>query len=99
IRNEIDDHLLAHQQTPTPVFGEMAKEAMFTLVPFAGSRWQMTHAHGQASSVTKPLEFYFPQPGATAVAATAIGGHQDVLRLGVHLLPHPLPPLLHGRHR
>jgi hypothetical protein len=99
VRHEIDEHLLAHQRTPTPVVGEMAAQPMCNRVPCAGPRWKMTHAHGQASRVAKPLARYVPQPGATAVAAPTLSGHQDVRRLGLPLVPQPLPPLRHGRHR
>ena len=58
----------------------------------------MTPAHGQARRVTTPVEFYFPPPGVTTVATAAIGGNQDVLRLGLRRWPPSLPPRPHGRH-
>src|SRR5712691_11681279 len=58
----------------------------------------MTHAHLQTCRVAQLLQCHLPPPRTTAVATTAISSNQDLLDLGVHLLAHALPPLLHGRH-
>ena len=58
----------------------------------------MAHGDFQAGGVAQLLQGDFPQAGATAITATAIGRHEDLLRLGIHPLPHPLPPLLQGGH-
>jgi hypothetical protein len=98
IGNELDHHLMAHQWTTTPVFGDMATQAMCNLVPLTGPRRKMAHVDFQAGGVAQLLPGYFPQPRAPAMTAAAIGSHEDVLRLRIQTLSHPLPPLRQGGH-
>src|ERR1700676_1387492 len=72
---------------------------MLDLVPFAGSRRQMTDGDGEAEFVGQTLQFSLPQPNPCAVAATAIGGDQQAACVGVSLASHGLPPASDGMNR
>ena len=89
---------MAHARTATPVFGTMATPAMVERVPCAGPGGHMTDADVPPRRVAQPVQRHRPQPGPTAVAAPTRSGQQDLPGLGVHLLPPPRPPRLHGRH-
>jgi hypothetical protein len=52
---------------------------MLDLIPLARARRQVTDRDRQARIVGKALQFGFPQPGARAVAAPAIGDDQQLL--------------------
>src|SRR5713226_5398362 len=41
VGNQIHDHFMAHQRLAPPVPGDVAKHAMFNLVPLAGAWWKM----------------------------------------------------------
>src|SRR5271170_6619244 len=62
-RNEIDNHLVTDQRTPTPIHGNEREQAMFDLVPLAGPRWIMTYGHIQSRLIGPVLQL-----GATAAA-------------------------------
>ena len=57
----------------------------------AGARRQVTDGDGHAEFVGQSLQFAFPQPHASAVAAAAIGGDYQARARGTRPVP-CLPP-------
>src|ERR1700733_7298476 len=58
--DELDNNLVADQRLAAPVHGDEGEQAMFDLVPLAGTRRQVGHGHFQAGLVGKALELTFP---------------------------------------
>ena len=55
---------------------------MLDLVPLAGSWRKVTHRDRDAHAVRQPLDLPPPQPPAWTVAATGVGGDQQLRRAG-----------------
>ena len=70
---------------------------MFDLIPLARAWGQVTDRNRQADLIGHGLERHLPEATAPAVAATAIGGHQERLRLRRDVAPSLLPPPAQGR--
>lgn len=51
VGNQIDDDVMTDQRPAAPVLGDVAEYAMFDLVPFAGSRWEMIDVNGHAQTM------------------------------------------------
>jgi hypothetical protein len=62
--------------------------AVFNLVPFAGTRRQVTDSDGHAEFVGKQLQFALPQSQAWAVATAAIGGNERSAGIGIARASH-----------
>src|SRR5262245_59559027 len=52
-----------------PIEVDVAEQAVFYFVPFAGSRGEVTHGNTQAQLVRQPLQGHLPQPTPTAITA------------------------------
>src|SRR5438132_14165479 len=65
---------------------------MFDLVPLAGTWRKMTHEEFQLQFVSQLLQRHFPESRTSSVAATAIGGNQQLARPWKAALPHFAPP-------
>ena len=50
-RDQVDDHLVTDERLPPPVLADKGKQAVFDLVPLAGSRRQMTDRNPQTGLV------------------------------------------------
>ena len=48
---QIDDHFMTDEGSCAPILGYERKESVFDLVPFAGSRWKVTHRYFQAGLI------------------------------------------------
>src|SRR5437867_8920682 len=88
---------MADQRSAAPVLRDIAKHAMFNLVPFAGTGREVADPEAKADLVSQSLQRHFPQPGAAAVAAATVGQNQYLARLRIGLRPHPIPPTTDGR--
>ena len=53
--NLTHEHLQTYERFPAPVFADEGKQAVFNLVPFAGSRRKVTHGDGDPGLVGQPL--------------------------------------------
>ena len=58
--NEVDDGLIVAKRLPSPVRGDERKETMLHLVPFAGSRGEMTDRDRQTDGIRKFLQLVLP---------------------------------------
>ena len=72
---------------------------MLDLVPFAGAGREVAYRDGQRGLIGEFLQFQFPQPQAPSVAAPAVGGDQDRLRLRINAPTLSAPPTADGGHR
>ena len=70
--NPVDDCFLAHQGFPFPIQTEERKESMLDLLPLAGSRRIVAHAHPDPQWIRKPLQIVLPGPAPAGVAASTI---------------------------
>ncbi len=70
--DELDNDFMADEGFAAPVSGDVAKQTMLDLVPFAGSWWKMTDVYLQARRIGEVLQCDFPQFAASAVAAAGV---------------------------
>src|ERR1039457_1017523 len=80
------------RQSAPPIWGNAREEAVFDLVPLAGTRGKMTHGDGQSRFIRELLQFQFPQPDTGAIAPATVRGNQEAGCIRVCLLPHGSPP-------
>src|SRR3954447_5819704 len=97
--NEVNDHVVAHQGTAAPVLRDVGEQAVFDLVPLAGTRREVADGHAQPGLVREALQRDLPQPRAAAVAAAPVGGDEQVGGTGVGGGAHLLPPAADGGNR
>src|SRR5277367_1895043 len=55
--DEIDNNLMTDQRPPAPVHGDIRKQAMLNLVPFAGAGREMANRDLQAAFISQVLDF------------------------------------------
>ena len=99
VADEADDHLEAFQRLAPPIGGDMTAHAVLDLVPLARARWQVADTHAEAALVGKALPFELPEPGAGAVAPTAVSRDEELSGLGIHRRAHLQPPSANRRNR
>ena len=58
--DEVDDDLVANEWLATPVLADEGEKTVFDLVPFAGSRREVTDRDFQPGFVGQLLQFPFP---------------------------------------
>ena len=77
---------VAFQRNAGPVFADFAEQPVFGGIPLRGARGIMAGNHRQPMAIGEfALQVAFPDPGAGAVAAAAIGQQQQ--RFGVGVVP------------
>src|ERR1041385_9367290 len=67
VGDEIDDHPVTGQRTTAPVLGDKAKQTVFDLVPFAGTRRKVADLQAQAPLLRQALPGG-PHPTGSAAA-------------------------------
>ena len=92
IGDQVDDDLVARERDPLPVHADVGEEPMLDFVPFRGSRREVAHPDRPADLVGKRLKLLLPEAGAPSVAASPVGGHYDLLTMGIALLSLHVPP-------
>src|ERR687892_392322 len=80
--NELDDGLSIDERPAAPVFGDVAEEAMFDLVPLGGAGWEMRDADGEPGPRGEALQLEFSQPRARTVTAAGIRRDEELARVG-----------------
>ena len=60
VRNQIDDDVVTHQRSTTPILGDVAEHPMLDLVPFAGARWKVAHMDWHSQAHRQLLQRHFP---------------------------------------
>jgi hypothetical protein len=58
---------------------------MLDLVPFAGARRKVADGKRQPGLIRKSLQLQFPQSQPGTIAATAVGGDENLLRSGIQM--------------
>src|SRR5215468_827067 len=97
--DQVDDGLVGAEGATAPVDRDERKEAVLDLVPLAGPWREMTDADGEAEFVGDALQIVLPDVGAVAVAATGVGGDENLARVGIPLRTDLFPPRLDGGDR
>src|SRR5258708_3409145 len=99
VADEVDDGLVGPQRAPAPVDGDEREQAMLHLVPLAGAGREVADVDRYVELVGDALQLVLPYVRPIAVAASGIGGDEDLPRLGVALGADLTPPCLDRRHR
>src|SRR5438034_1022491 len=92
MRNQLNNGLKRGERLPTPIDGNVGKESMLDLVPFAGGRRQVANGNGQAGLIGQVLHLLLPEPTARAVGATPISHEEQFPTAGIQVAAHALPP-------
>src|SRR5260221_4855968 len=92
MRNQLDNGLKGRERLATPIDGNVRKEPMLDLVPFAGGRRQVANGDGQAGLISQVLHLLLPQPIARPIGATPISHDQQFPTSGIQFAAHALPP-------
>src|SRR5208282_6001790 len=91
--------LVVPERFAPPVRANEREEPVLHFVPLAGSRREMAHGDRKPRLVGQALQLQFPKPQPVAVAATAIGGDQQLARLRIESLALMAPPSSNRHHR
>lgn len=75
-----------------PASCDVTEQAVFNLIPFAGSWWIVAHLNHHSSLVGQSLEFILPESIAMTNALPAVGSNQPSLGLFESFLSQPFPP-------
>ena len=78
--DQIDNDFVTHQGSTPPVLSDVAEHPMLDLVPFAGSRREVTHMDGQSQAKRQGLQRHLPQTAPAAIAAAAVVQRAEALR-------------------
>ena len=76
IANQLHDHCMVDERSPTPVFGNMTKHPMFNFVPFAGARRKVADMDTESRLIREALQFDFPEPTTARIAPPTIRGNE-----------------------
>ncbi len=85
VRYQVHDGGGRQQWLATPVLSDIRKQAMFNLVPFAGSRRQVADRNLETRLVGQLLQFPLPKTYARSITSTAICNNLQGTRLGIGL--------------
>src|SRR5260221_2800573 len=61
VGDKVDDDLMTHKRSSTPVLRNVRKEPVLNLVPLARSRWKVTDGEGQSGIVRPLLQIRLPK--------------------------------------
>ena len=94
--NELHDDFEANERFATPILADEGEQAVFDFVPLACARRQVCDLDRQTALVGKVLKFFFPEPVARAVTASAVGFYVKPVGFRIKLGAHRGPPILDG---
>ena len=97
--DQLDQDGVTHQRFSAPIERELAKQAVFNLVPFAGPGREMADVDRHSQFVRQGLQRHFPQATPAAVTPPAIGGNQQFACLRIQQLAQAVPPSANRRCR
>jgi len=95
--DEVEDFLITIEGFTSPVFGNFGEESMLNGIPFGSASGIVSDSDSEVKAVGElRLEFGFPSPPPTTVAAAAVGQNQQLARAGVLTESLTLPPVSDG---
>ena len=75
--DEVEDFLITIEGFASPVFGNFREQSMLNGIPFGSARGIVSDSDSEVKAVGElRLEFGFPSPPPTAVAAAGVGQNQ-----------------------
>ncbi len=80
--NQVDHNLQSLQGNALPVAGDVTKQTMFDLVPFACTWREVTDFENQSRGIGQPLQFQSPESSARTIAASTVSSDQQTSRIG-----------------
>ena len=92
VGDQVQKDFVADQRLPSPVHADKRKQAMFDLVPLAGSGRKMANRDGNSDLVRQFLDLDLPEAHAGSVTPSPIRRNQKLGGLRVGFRPHALPP-------
>ena len=82
-RDQLDNYPIADEGLGAPVLAYEGEEPVLDLDPLADAGRQVADPDVEAEFAGQLLQLALPQPDPRAIAASAIGGHQQPGRVGV----------------
>jgi len=77
--DEVEDLLITIEGFTSPVFGNFGEESMLNGIPFGSASGIVSDRDSEVKAVGElRLEFGFPSPPPTAVAAASVGQNQQL---------------------
>src|SRR5215469_5474831 len=92
MRNQLNHGFKRRKRLPTPIDGNIGKESMLDLVPFACGWRQMANGNSQTRLIGQVLYLLFPEPIARPVRATTISHDQEFCTGWIQFAANALPP-------
>jgi len=92
VGNQVEHHFMANQGFATPVHGDKGKQAVFNLVPFAGSWRVMADSNRNADFIGQSLQLQLPQPDTSTITSTTVCRNKQFFGIGVRFVSNNLPP-------
>ena len=72
IADKVDDHFVAGQWFPAPIYADMREDTVFDFIPFAGAWREMTDRNFQTSFIGQLLQGIFPQAHPVSVTSSTV---------------------------
>src|SRR5260370_29604308 len=99
MRNQFNHGLKRRERFPTPIDGNVRKESVLDLVPFAGGWRQVANGDGQTGLSGQGLQLLLPQPIARPIRTPTIRHAEQFPTAGLQFPAHSLPPPPDSLHR
>ena len=95
--DKVKDLLVAIEGFARPVFGDFGEEPMLDGIPLGSASGVVSDGDVEMKAIGGlSLQFRFPSPAATTVAATRVGKNEQLARMGILGKSFTLPPMGDG---
>jgi len=95
--DKVKDLLVAIERFARPVFGDFGEEPMLDGIPLGSASGVVSDGDVEMKAIGElSLQFRFPSPAATTVAATRVGKNEQLARMGILGKSFTLPPMGDG---
>jgi len=95
--DKVKDLLVAIERFARPVFGDFGEEPMLDGIPLGSASGVVSDGDVEMKAIGElSLQFRFPSPAATTVAATRVGKNEQLAGMGILGKSFTLPPMGDG---
>src|SRR2546427_10643914 len=95
--DKVKDLLVAIERVASPVFGDFGEEAMLDGIALGSASGVVSDGDVEMKAIGElSLQFRFPGPAATTVAATRVGKNEQLAGMGILGKSFTLPPMGDG---